>query len=151
MFLCPSSGNHLKPFTFFATLRRCSPFFFMEENLMPILTCQPNVERDGHETVITFTGSRNRGVENPLAGELERVTDNIRKCHLWLDFINIEFVTGVELGTLVNLHKKLRACGGRLTFLNLNANVYEVFLITQLHTIFDIYNENTAPLMPIYD
>jgi anti-anti-sigma factor len=119
----------------------------MEENQMANLHFLPNVERNGYERVITFTGRRNPGVGNPLASELEGRTDGLRKCQLLLDFGNVEFITGVELGTLITLHKKLRSCGARLTLVNLNAHVYEVFSITKLHTLFEIPREETFQLM----
>ena len=115
---------------------------------MPLLHFPPKVERNGYETVITFTGRRNRGVENPLASELEGRTDGLIECHLLLDFSNIEFITGCELGTLITLHKKIKAYGVRLSLVNLNAHVYEVFSITKLHTLFEIQWEETNQLMP---
>jgi len=105
---------------------------------MPILHFPPKVEHEGCVTVITFTGRRNRGVENTLASELEERTDGSGEGHLLLDFSNVEFLTGVELGTLVTLHMKSKASGKLLTLFNLNAHVYEVFTITKLHTLLDL-------------
>ena len=115
---------------------------------MPILHFPPKVERNGYATVITFTGRSNRGIGNPLASELEGRTDGLSECHLVLDFINIEFITGVDLGTLITLHKKIKACGVWLTLINLKAHVYEIFTVTKLHTLFDIFSEETIQLMP---
>jgi anti-anti-sigma factor len=120
----------------------------MEENLMRILHFPPKVEHKGYVTVITFTGRRNRGVENTLASELEGRTDSLGESHLLLDFINVEFITGVELGTLVALHMKSKASGKLLTLFNLNAHVYEVFTITKLHTLLEVRMEKEHQLMP---
>ena len=100
---------------------------------MPVLHFPPKVEHEGYVAVITFTGRRNRGVGSTLASELERRTDGLGESHLLLDFINLEFVTGGDLGTLITLHQKSRASGKRLTLFNLNAHVYEIFSITKLH------------------
>jgi hypothetical protein len=45
------------------------------------------------------------------------------------------------LGTLITLHQRLKACGGRLTLFNLNAQVYEVFTMTHLQTLLGICRE----------
>ncbi len=108
---------------------------------MHCLHMPPKVERNGQVTVITFTGRRNRAAGNPLARELDGRTERRRGSHLLLDFIHIEFVTGADLGTLITLHTKTRAAGVRLTLFNLNTHVYEVFLVTKLHTLFEVLRE----------
>ena len=117
---------------------------------MPILHFIPKVERNGNVTVITFTGRRNRGVGNALASELEGRSDGLYECHLLLDFVNMEFITGVDLGTLITLHKKTRASGKQLILFNLNAEIYEVFSITKLDTLFEILREEANQLVPTH-
>ena len=64
--------------------------------------------------------------------------------HLLLDFTNVEYLSSVELGTLITLHKRVKAFGGRLTLFNLNAQVYEVFTVTHLQTVLGICREENA-------
>src|SRR5271166_3425403 len=71
----------------------------------------PKSEQTATVKIITFTAGQVRS-ENVLATELEGLTDDLRECHLLLDFTNVEYVTSVELGTLVSLHKKMKASGG---------------------------------------
>jgi carbon storage regulator len=97
----------------------------------------PKTEQTGTVKIITFTADQVR-LENVLASELEGLTDDLGECHLLLDFTNVEYVTSVELGTLVSLHKKMRASGGRLTLFNLNLQVFEVFLATHLEALIGI-------------
>src|SRR6516164_10323274 len=92
-------------------------------------------EQLGNVKIITFTAGQVRDVDNVIATELEGLTDELGECHLLLDFTNVEFITSVELGTLVGLHKKMRASGGRLTLFNLNPQVFEV---TRLETLIRI-------------
>ena len=87
--------------------------------------------------IITFTAGQMR-LENVLATELEGLTDDLGECHLLLDFTNVEYISSVELGTLVTLHKKMKASGGRLTLFNLNLQVFEVFAATRLETLIGI-------------
>ena len=63
---------------------------------------------------------------------------SLGECHLLLDFTNVEYVTSVELGTLISLHTKMKASGGRLTLFNLNFQVFEVFLATHLERLIGI-------------
>jgi carbon storage regulator CsrA len=97
----------------------------------------PKTEQTGTVKIITFTAGQMR-LDNVIATELEGLTDKLGECHLLLDFTNVEYVTSVELGTLVSLHKKLKASGGRLTLFNLNLQVFEVFLATHLEALIGI-------------
>ena len=97
----------------------------------------PKTEQIGTVKIITFTAGQVR-LENVVATELEGLTDDLGECHLLLDFTNVEYVTSVELGTLISLHKKMKASGGRLTLFNLNLQVFEVFLATHLETLIGI-------------
>jgi anti-anti-sigma factor len=98
----------------------------------------PKVERSDNVTIITFSGSQIRDVENMISTELEGNTDGLEDCHLLLDFTNVECLSSVELGTLIGLHKRMRDCGGRLTLFNMCPHVYEVFTITRLETLLGI-------------
>ena len=98
----------------------------------------PKIEKSGKVRVITFTRDAVRDVENVLATELQGLTDNLGECHLLLDFTNVEYITSVELGTLISLHKKMKVTGGRLTLFNLNLQVFEVFTATHLDTLIGI-------------
>ena len=52
----------------------------------------------------------------------------------------------MELGTLITLHKKMRASGGRLTLFNMKAEIYEVFTVARLQTFMGICREDEALL-----
>jgi anti-anti-sigma factor len=105
----------------------------------------PKVEKSGNVKIITFTGDEVRDVENVLAKELKGHMEDLRECHLLLDFTNVEYLSSVELGTLIALHKRMKASGGRLTLFNLNAQVYEVFTVTRLQTLLGICREEVPP------
>jgi len=98
----------------------------------------PKTERTGNVKIITFTAGQKRDVENVIATELEGLTDQLGECQLLLDFTNVEYITSVELGTLVSLHTKIKASGGRLTLFNLNLQVFEAFTVTRLDKLMGI-------------
>jgi anti-anti-sigma factor len=105
----------------------------------------PKVEQGGNVRVITFPADPIRDVENVLARELQGHTGGLGTGHLLLDFTNVAYITSVELGTLIRLHKDVTARGGRLTLFNLSAEVYEVFTTTHLQTLIGICREDEAP------
>ncbi len=104
----------------------------------------PKVEQSDNVRVITFTADKVRDVENMLARELEGRTDRLGACHLLLDFTNVEYLNSLELGTLITLHKRMKAAGGQLTLFNLDAQVYEIFTTTHLQTVMGICREGRA-------
>jgi anti-anti-sigma factor len=101
----------------------------------------PKVEHSGYVRIITFTGDMVRDVENVIAKELDGNVEKLADCHLLLDFTNVKTLNGAELETLVMLHKKMKATGGRLTLFNLSIQVYEVFWAEQLQQRMGICRE----------
>ena len=109
--------------------------------MSPTTHLPPKVEENGNVRIITFTGDQVRKVENVLASELQGRTEHLGTCHLLLDFTNVDYLNSVELGTLITLHKRIKASGGRLTLFNLNAQVFEVFAVARLQTLLGICRE----------
>lgn len=101
----------------------------------------PKVQKSGNVKIITFTEGNARDVDNVLGEELRGLSDDLGDCHLLLDFVNVDFLSSIELGTLVTLHNKMKASGGRLTLFNLSDQVFEVFETTCLHRLLTICRE----------
>lgn len=57
---------------------------------------------------------------------------------LVLDLCNVEYLSSTELGSLINLKKKVRGLKGRLRIENLRPELLEIFQITRLDQVFDI-------------
>lgn len=108
----------------------------------------PKVQRNGDTTIITLGGGPVRDVENVLGRDLDGLTGEVAAGHLLLDFTNVEFLSSIELGTLIGLHKRLRADGGRLTLFNLSPQVFEVFAITRLESLLGICQEEATIAAP---
>jgi anti-anti-sigma factor len=107
----------------------------------------PKVEQVGNVTIITFTANHVRDIGNKITAELEGRTDGLGECHLLLDFSKVDRITSEELGTLIGLHKTVKAAGGRLTLFNLSEQIYEVFTTMHLHTLLSICREQTPLLL----
>jgi anti-anti-sigma factor len=79
---------------------------------------------------------------NSLAAELAAANVEVGG-NLILDFSNIRRINSVELGTLIELHKRLEARGVRLTLIRIDSNVREVFAVTRLDSFLSINPEET--------
>lgn len=72
--------------------------------------------------------------------ELSRVVDQAPGLKLVLSFKNVEHLSSAALGMLITLRKKVvEEGGGRLKLSDINPQIYEVFKITRLNKVFDIY------------
>jgi anti-anti-sigma factor len=96
--------------------------------------------------ILTLAGGKVRDVEDMLAAELGDDLRPAARGHLLLDFTHVEQLGSAELGTLIRLHKRVQAAGGRLTLFNLSDRVYEVFTVTRLHTFLTICRERPGPV-----
>src|SRR4051794_4767537 len=101
----------------------------------------PKVEQASDVTILTFTGGRTRDIGNRIAADLEGRTEGQTGGHFLLDFSKVERISSEDLGTLVGLHRRVREAAGRLTLFNLSPDVYDVFLVTRLHTLLAICRE----------
>jgi len=59
--------------------------------------------------------------------------------HLVLNLSEVDFINSSGLGTLVSILKDVRMMNGRMVLCNLAQYVQEIFEITQLSHIFDMY------------
>jgi len=82
---------------------------------------------------------------NDIASELAGHTDRLGSGQLLLDFTNVLRLGSIELRTLITLPKAMKASGGSLTLINLKTHVYEIFTVTRLDTLLNIYRHDQAP------
>jgi anti-sigma B factor antagonist len=97
---------------------------------MTSLKPRVSVEYGEEATIITFTDEKileERDILE-LQESLMGVIDQGEKINLILDFSNVKFLSSAVLGLLIRVSKK----------------VYEIFKITRLTKIFDIYPDRAA-------
>ncbi|HZY85913.1 MAG TPA: STAS domain-containing protein [Gemmataceae bacterium] len=76
---------------------------------------------------------------SPAVGEeLLRLADGREGAAFRLDMGAVDFLTSTMLGTLVSLHKKLRAGGGSLSLYDVSSDVFEVFETARLDQLFEV-------------
>jgi anti-anti-sigma factor len=101
--------------------------------------------------VIRFTGGNLALTEDNalvLDGLLQHAAEAAGR-DLVLDLSNVAFVSSAGLRLLVGLHNRLRAAGRRLALRDLDRDVYEVFEVTRLTTLFDVRRAAPAPPPPV--
>lgn len=91
--------------------------------------------------IITFSTGKIGGEENFVARELIGLTKELSNRHVFLDFSNVVCINSSELGTLIRLHRNMKAAGGRLTLVNVNPHIGDTLERTNLHKLFEVRKE----------
>jgi anti-sigma B factor antagonist len=100
------------------------------------------VSQEGDVSVVRFA-DRKILEEVPIAeigDRLNSLADSEPHIKLLLDFGNVEHLSSAVLSMLINLNKRIDESGGKLKLANIKPQIYEVFKITRLDTVFDIYD-----------
>ena len=59
--------------------------------------------------------------------------------NLVVDFSNVRFLSSAVLGLLIRISKRINENKGRLRLCSINPRIYDIFKITRLDEIFEIY------------
>ena len=100
-----------------------------------------DVRRRGHVTDVTLINCNNLFDGNILAvkDQLLELSAGLADCHMFLDFTYVDAMSSEALGALLEVRKALLAISGTLTLCNLTVLVEDVFAVTRLNTLFDIW------------
>ena len=106
---------------------------------------KPNitVQYEENVTIIAFTDEKilEETVIRALHTSISSVVEQDGPINLILDFCNVQFLSSAVLGLLIRISKKVYEGGGQLALCNIIPKIYEVFKITRLTNIFDIYED----------
>ncbi len=100
-----------------------------------------NVNYTDEATIISFTDERileEKDIKD-LQESIMSVLEEAQNMTFILDFKNVRFLSSAVLGLLIRVSKKVYEQDGRLCLCQINPKIYEVFKITRLTKIFDIY------------
>ncbi|UCE60700.1 MAG: STAS domain-containing protein [Phycisphaerales bacterium] len=75
-----------------------------------------------------------------IGEELGKLVDDAGDVKVLLDFRNVEHLSSAALGMLIKLNKKIGDRGGKLKLSEITPQIYEVFKITRLNKLFEIYD-----------
>ncbi len=81
-----------------------------------------------------------------LGQELFQLVEAEKRRKLVLNFANVEFLSSGALGKLITLDKKVKTHNGQLRLCAIRPQIYEVFVITKLHRLFDIRGDEADAL-----
>lgn len=96
------------------------------------------VREEAQAAILTLSGRLDLASGAALKEHLKALFER-DKTSIHLNLADIEFINSSGLGALVSVMKEVRLLKGRLTLSNLASYVQEIFEITQLSHIFEIY------------
>jgi anti-sigma B factor antagonist len=98
-------------------------------------------QQPGGITKISFR-DRNILEETSIAqikDEVLGVIDKQSAPKILIDFSAVEHMSSAALGSLITINNKVRERSGQLRLANIDAQIYEVFVITRLNRVFQIF------------
>ena len=105
------------------------------------------VSREGGITIVDLLDQEilEEHVIANIADSLFAVVAEEDAIKLVLSFARVKHLSSSALGTLIRLNKRVDECGGQLKLCDIKDALYEIFVITKLNKLFDIYeNESMA-------
>ncbi len=99
-------------------------------------------------TVVRFVDRKILDTANiqELGDELFALIEVDERKNLLLNFSRVEFLSSAALNKLILLDRLVKKHGGQLKLCSLRPEIQEVFVITRLNQMFDIYNEEVDAL-----
>ena len=86
-----------------------------------------------------------QGLENSIMSLIEQVSG----INLIINFCNVKFLTSSALGLLIRVIKKMHETGGKLKLCSIDPKIFEVFTITRLDNVFEIYDSQAEAVKSI--
>jgi anti-sigma B factor antagonist len=108
---------------------------------MTAIKPQISVQYAENATIITFTSEKileEKDIQS-IQESIMSVIEQAQRINLILDFSNVKFLSSAVLGLLIRVSKKIYERDSQLRLCNINPKIYEIFKITRLTKIFDIY------------
>ena len=79
-----------------------------------------------------------------IANSLFSVVEDNSPVKMLLSFSKVKHLSSMALGTLIRLNKRAEENGGTLKLCEIRSSLYEIFVITKLNKLFDIYDSKTT-------
>ena len=99
-------------------------------------------------TVVSFVDTKIVTEENiqEVGDQLYSLVEDDGFKQLLLNFGNVQYLSSAALGKLINLKRKAGAVKGKLKLCCIHPDLLEVFRITRLDQVFEIYSDEQAAL-----
>lgn len=110
---------------------------------MDLLSPKISVEYVQNATITTLTDQKilEQADIQALENSIMPLVDSSAKINLIMDFSNVKFLTSAVLGLLIRISKKVYESQGRLRLCGIDAKILEIFKITRLDRVFEIYED----------
>jgi anti-sigma B factor antagonist len=95
---------------------------------------------EGDATIVQCSGKLTAGLTGILRDEVKRLIPHSKK--IVLDLTNLTQMDSLGLGTIMGLYVSAKAPGSRLILINLSQRVRELFRITNVWSVLEVYGEN---------
>ena len=79
-----------------------------------------------------------------IGDEISQLIEQSPNPRLMINFANVEHLSSAALGTLITINNKVKGKGGQLRLVNIDPQIYEVFVITKLNKLFQIHQDETT-------
>ena len=103
------------------------------------------VKDEGNVCVLNLKGRLDLASGAALKEEVKKLFDQ-DKISIHFNLVEVEFINSSGLGALVSVMKEIRLRKGRLTLSDMASYVKEIFEITQLSHIFEIFETQDEAL-----
>jgi anti-sigma B factor antagonist len=99
-------------------------------------------------TVVSYVDTKIVTEENihDVGDQLYSLVEDEGHKQILLNFGNVQYLSSAALGKLINLKKKVSAVKGKLKLCCIHPDLLEVFRITRLDQVFEIYSEEQQAL-----
>ena len=105
---------------------------------VPPLSLRSYVEGDA--TIVQCTGKLTAGLTSILRDEVKRLIPDSKK--IVLDLTSLTLMDSMGLGTIMALYVSAKTSGTTLILINLSPRVRDLFRITNVWSILEVYGEN---------
>ncbi len=95
---------------------------------------------EGDATVVRCSGKLTAGLTGVLRDEVKRLIPQSKK--IVLDLTELTQMDSLGLGTIVGLYVSAKAAGSTLILINLSQRVRDLFRITNVWSVLEVYGEN---------
>ncbi len=77
-----------------------------------------------------------------IGDEIGRIVDAQDQPKVLISFQNVDHLSSAALGTLITINNKIRGKDGQLLLAEIDPQIYEVFVITKLNKLFQIFDSS---------
>lgn len=112
------------------------------DTAVPPLSLRTYVEGDA--TIVRCTGKLTAGLTGILRDEVKRLIPQTKK--IVLDLTELTQMDSMGLGTIVALYVSAKASGSALILINLSPRIRDLFSITNVWSVLDVYGEHIIRL-----